>query len=43
LFAREALEVAENLGRGQGPSMPWEDTLAQARALERMRIEAGVG
>ena len=42
LFAREALEVAENLGNRQGPSMTWEDSLGQARALERMRREAGL-
>jgi len=43
LFAREALEVGENLGLRQGPSMPWEDSLGQARALEGLRREAGVG
>ncbi len=43
LFAREALEVAENLGRKQGPSMSWEDSLGQARALEALRKAAGLG
>lgn len=42
LFAREALEVGENLGMRQGPSMPWEDSLGQARALARLRKEAGL-
>ncbi len=42
LFAREALDVAENLGRKQSPSVPWEDSLGQARALEKLRKSAGL-
>jgi predicted dehydrogenase len=42
LFAREALDVAENLRNGQSPSVPWEDSLGQARALEKLRKSAGL-
>jgi predicted dehydrogenase len=42
LFAREALDVSENLGNGQSPSMTWEDSLGQARALEKLRKSAGL-
>jgi predicted dehydrogenase len=42
LFAREALDVAENLGRRQSPSMTWEDSMGQAKALEKLRISAGL-
>jgi predicted dehydrogenase len=42
LFAREALEVAEHLDARQGPSVTWEDTLGQARALEKLRRSAGL-
>ncbi|MDQ3000700.1 MAG: Gfo/Idh/MocA family oxidoreductase [Fibrobacterota bacterium] len=41
LFAREALDVSENLHLRQSPSMTWEDSLGQARALERLRKSAG--
>jgi predicted dehydrogenase len=37
-----ALYEAGNLGRRQSPSMPWEDSLGQARALERLRKMAGL-
>jgi predicted dehydrogenase len=42
LFAREALDVAENLERKQSPSMTWLDTLGQAKALEKLRKSAGL-
>ncbi|MDB5051085.1 MAG: oxidoreductase domain protein [Fibrobacteres bacterium] len=42
LFAREALEVSEYLHAKQGPSMTWEDSLGQARALEALRKAAGL-
>jgi predicted dehydrogenase len=42
LFAREALDVAENLCQGQSPSVPWADSLGQARALEKLRKSAGL-
>jgi len=41
LFAREALDVAENLGLCQSPSMNWEDSLGQAKAMEALRRSAG--
>ena len=43
LYAREALEVAENLDNGQSPSVTWADSLGQARALEKLRKSAGLG
>lgn len=42
LFAREALDVAENLRHCQSPSVPWEDSLGQARSLEKLRKSAGL-
>jgi predicted dehydrogenase len=42
LFAREALDVSENLRLKQSPSMTWEDSLGQARALEKLRKSAGL-
>ncbi len=42
LFAREALDVAENLSQGQSPSVPWADSLGQARAMEKLRKSAGL-
>lgn len=42
LFAREALDVAENLGSLQSPSMNWLDSLGQARAMGALRKSAGL-
>ncbi|MDB5102669.1 MAG: oxidoreductase domain protein [Fibrobacteres bacterium] len=42
LFAREALDVAENLGQRQSPTVTWDDSLGQARALEALRRSAGL-
>ena len=42
LYAREALEVAEHLGKRQSPTLTWEDSLGQARALETLRKSAGL-
>lgn len=38
-FAREAREAEDHAARGQSPVLPWEDTLAQARLMERVRRE----
>jgi predicted dehydrogenase len=43
LFAREARHVEEFLAMGQSPVLTWEDCLAQARAMERLRSCAGPG
>ncbi len=42
LFGREALQVSEFLRAKQCPSMTWEDTLGQAKALEALRRAAGL-
>jgi predicted dehydrogenase len=41
-FAREAMEVAEHLGNRQSPTLTWEDSLGQVRALDRLRQSAGL-
>jgi predicted dehydrogenase len=41
-FTREALEMAEHLGQRQSPTLTWEDSLGQARALESLRRSAGL-
>jgi len=36
-FAREAREVEEYAVKGQSPTLPWEDAIAQARLMESAR------
>ncbi|MBA3684469.1 MAG: aldo/keto reductase [Planctomycetes bacterium] len=42
LYAIEADTVCENLAARQAPAMPWEDTLGQARSLDKWRQAIGL-
>ncbi len=42
VYELEAAAVARNLDRRQAPELPWEETLANLRTLDRWRAEIGL-